>query len=73
MAVNESVSLCRALKKSSAAGLVNAVLRKAVAQDPAAATFKTEAERLSIQYSCLLYTSLHETPPPKVGKSTHPL
>lgn len=51
VAVNESVSLCRALKKSSAAGLVNAVLRKAVAQDPAAATFKTEAERLSIQYS----------------------
>lgn len=30
---------------------MNAVLRKAVAQDPAAATFKTEAERLSIQYS----------------------
>ena len=27
VAVNESVSLCRALKKSSAAGLVNAVLR----------------------------------------------
>lgn len=51
VAVNESVSLCRALKKSSAAGLVNAVLRKAVGQDPTTATFKTEAERLSIQYS----------------------
>ena len=51
VAVNESVSLCRALKKSSAAGLVNAVLRKAVTQDPTAASFKNEAERLSIQYS----------------------
>lgn len=32
-AVNESVKLCRALKKSSAAGFVNAVLRKAASVD----------------------------------------
>ena len=32
-AVNEAVSLCRQLKNSSAAGLVNAVLRKAVGLD----------------------------------------
>lgn len=50
-AVNEAVSLCRALKKSSAAGLVNAVLRKAVGLDAASAHFKNRAEELSVRYS----------------------
>lgn len=50
-AVNESVNLCRGLKKTSASGLVNAVLRKAMEQDPRKAQFKTPAERLSVLYS----------------------
>lgn len=50
-AVNESVALCRGLKKSSAAGLVNAVLRKAVTLDPQTAGFANKAQRLSILYS----------------------
>ena len=33
-AVNESVKLCRAFRKSSASGLVNAVLRRCAEQDP---------------------------------------
>lgn len=51
VAVNESVNLCRALKKSSAASLVNAVLRKAIKQDPSTAQFKNETQRLSVMYS----------------------
>lgn len=50
-AVNESVALCRALKKSSAAGLVNAVLRRALAIRPEQGCFQNEAERLSVVYS----------------------
>lgn len=50
-AVNESVALCRGLKKSSAAGLVNAVLRKAVTLDPEKAGFANKAQRLSVVYS----------------------
>lgn len=50
-AVNESVTLVRKLGCSSAAGLVNAVLRRAPAQDPAAAKFPNRAARLSVQYS----------------------
>ena len=51
VAVNESVNLCRALKKSSAASLVNAVLRKAMKQNPANASFQSETQRLSVMYS----------------------
>lgn len=51
VAVNESVNLCRALKKSSAASLVNAVLRKAIQQDPSNAEFQNETQRLSVLYS----------------------
>ncbi|HJA25174.1 MAG TPA: 16S rRNA (cytosine(967)-C(5))-methyltransferase RsmB [Candidatus Fournierella merdigallinarum] len=50
-AVSEAVSLCRQLKKASAAGLVNAVLRRAVALDVSAARFKDRAEELSVRYS----------------------
>ncbi len=52
-AVNESVKLARAFGKSSAAGLVNAVLR-ALAAGPFELTkmvFVNEAERVSVQYS----------------------
>lgn len=45
-AVNESVKLARAFKKASAAGLVNAVLRRACAYDLDAAVFQNETERL---------------------------
>lgn len=50
-AVSEAVSLCRALKKSSAAGLVNAVLRRAVGLDVDRARFTSHAEELSVRYS----------------------
>lgn len=45
-AVNEAVKLTRAFKKSSAAGLVNAVLRRACAYDLGTAVFASETERL---------------------------
>ena len=51
VAVNESVALCRKMKKTSASGLVNAVLRKAIACDVEKAQFKTQAEKLSVRYS----------------------
>ena len=51
VAVSEAVALCRALKKSSAAGLVNAVLRRALEQHPEQAQFADEAERFSVLYS----------------------
>ena len=51
-AVNESVKLTRALGKSSAAGMVNAVLRRAVAADVSEADFADPLDRLSIYY-CL--------------------
>ena len=51
VAVSEAVALCRALKKSSAAGLVNAVLRRALEQRPEQAQFADEAERFSVLYS----------------------
>ena len=47
-AVNESVKLTRALGKSSAAGLVNAVLRKACAFDLGTAAFESETQRLMV-------------------------
>lgn len=48
VAVNESVELCRGLKKSSAAGLVNAVLRKAIHKNPETADFSDATHRLKI-------------------------
>lgn len=50
-AVNESVKLTRVFKKSSAGGLVNAVLRRAGGVDLSAAHFKSDIHRLSILYS----------------------
>ena len=51
-AVNESVKLTGALGKSSAAGMVNAVLRRAAAADVSEADFADPLDRLSIYY-CL--------------------
>ena len=45
-AVNESVKLTRALGKSSAAGMVNAVLRRAAAADVSEADFADPLDRL---------------------------
>ncbi|MBP0968542.1 MAG: 16S rRNA (cytosine(967)-C(5))-methyltransferase RsmB, partial [Oscillospiraceae bacterium] len=52
-AVNESVELCRAFRKSSAAGLVNAVLRKCSSMDPLtlAESATERTEMLSLKYS----------------------
>ena len=47
-AVNEAVKLTRAFKKSSASGLVNAVLRRACNYDLSTAVFKDETERLMV-------------------------
>ena len=49
-AVNESVELCRDMGKGSAAGMVNAVLRRAV-QAGLPDRFASEEERLSVLYS----------------------
>ncbi len=50
-AVNASVELTRKLGKSSAAGMVNAVLRKAAATDVKGLSFTDEKERCGTQYS----------------------
>ena len=50
-AVSESVALCRRMKKASAAGLVNAVLRRAAAVDVEKEAFESETQRLCVQYS----------------------
>ena len=47
-AVNEAVKLTRVFKKSSASGLVNAVLRRACNFDLDSAVFKDETERLMV-------------------------
>ena len=47
-AVNEAVKLTRTFKKSSASGLVNAVLRKACGYNLDAAVFKDEIQRLMV-------------------------
>ncbi|MDD4850879.1 MAG: transcription antitermination factor NusB, partial [Gemmiger sp.] len=47
-AVNESVKLAKAFGKTSAAGMVNAVLRRAAAFDVKNAKFATEEEKLSV-------------------------
>lgn len=49
VAVNESVKLVRAMGKSSAAGMVNAVLRRAA--EPWQPVFESELQRLAVQYS----------------------
>ena len=53
-AVNESVKLTRAFGKASAAGFVNAVLRRAVQIQPEQGKFSSEAQRLSVLYSVSL-------------------
>lgn len=50
-AVNQAVSLCSYFKKTSAKGLVNAVLRKAANFDLKNAEFKNDRERISVTYS----------------------
>ncbi|MEG2769340.1 MAG: transcription antitermination factor NusB [Oscillospiraceae bacterium] len=50
-AINEAVTLTRAMGKTSAAGFVNAVLRKAAAVKTEDLTFKNEIEKTSILYS----------------------
>ncbi len=50
-AVNQAVSLCSYFKKTSAKGLVNAVLRKAANFDLKNAQFRDEKERISVTYS----------------------
>lgn len=47
-AVNESVALARSFKKASAAGMVNAVLRRACAWESEKAVFADEIERLMV-------------------------
>ena len=47
-AVNEAVKLTRAFGKSSAAGLVNAVLRRAGSYDLSGAVFESAAQRLCV-------------------------
>ena len=49
-AVNESVKLTRALGKSSAAGMVNAVLRRAAVAAVSETDFPDPLERLSVYY-----------------------
>ena len=50
-AINESVKLTRQMGKTSAAGMVNAVLRKAIGIDVESLTFENEIKRLSVSYS----------------------
>ena len=50
-AVNESVSLTKGMRKTSAAGLVNAVLRRASEIDLEKETFSDPIQRLSVVYS----------------------
>ena len=50
-AISESVTLTRQMGKSSAAGLVNAVLRRAAAYDLTAEHYSDETERLCVEYS----------------------
>ncbi len=50
-AINEAVTLTKKMGKSSASGLVNAVLRKAVVFELEKAEFINEIERISVIYS----------------------
>lgn len=51
-AVNESVALVKQFKKSSAAGMVNAVLRKFIRSGKEITLPKDKYEAMSIKYSC---------------------
>ncbi|MBR4035568.1 MAG: methyltransferase domain-containing protein, partial [Oscillospiraceae bacterium] len=50
-AINQAVSLCSSFKKTSAKGLVNAVLRKAADFDINTAKFSSVTEKMSVLYS----------------------
>ncbi|MBQ3009501.1 MAG: 16S rRNA (cytosine(967)-C(5))-methyltransferase RsmB [Oscillospiraceae bacterium] len=50
-AINQAVNLCSSFKKTSAKGLVNAVLRKAADYEIKSAEFASETERISVTYS----------------------
>lgn len=50
-AINQAVSLCSSFKKTSAKGLVNAVLRKAAEYDINTAKFSSDKEKMSVLYS----------------------
>ena len=50
-AINQAVGLCSSFKKTSAKGLVNAVLRKAADFDLNTAKFSSETEKMSVLYS----------------------
>ncbi len=50
-AINQAVNLCSSFKKTSAKGLVNAVLRKAADFDLNKAKFRSELHRISVVYS----------------------
>ncbi len=47
-AVNESVKLAKSFKKTSAAGMVNAILRKAISFDVEGVSFKSDLERICV-------------------------
>ncbi len=47
-AVNEAVKLVKAFKKTSAAGMVNAILRRAIAYDLQGASFQNDLEKISV-------------------------
>ena len=64
-AVNEAVKLTRTFKKSSASGLVNAVLRKACSYDLSTASFKNEVERLMVLGLSLIHISPAGRPDPR--------
>ena len=64
VAVSEAVVLAQSTEKSSAAGLVNAVLRRALEQHLEQAQFADEAERFSVLYrwGCRPWLLLREYP-----------
>lgn len=54
-AINQAVNLCSVFKKTSAKGLVNAVLRKAAGFDISKENFDTEMKRICVTYSISKY------------------
>ncbi len=50
-AVNEAVALARALRKTSAGGFINAVLRRGASAEMGAGAFSCEEERVAVEYS----------------------
>lgn len=64
-AINQAVELCPAFKKTSAKGLVNAVLRQSVGFDLEKEDFSDEKQRLSVLYSIspeILNVIMHDYP-----------